>query len=106
MLYIGSLFDDAPDHWELRGDRLLWEEFGRSLAETEAPDDIRELERILETAFWETTGHSLSFSSQILVARFAEQGRTRGGISGADWRYRLFPLVIRRYESSLQKMAS
>ncbi|PRY23815.1 hypothetical protein CLV78_104308 [Aliiruegeria haliotis] len=100
MLKIGELFREEPpeDVWELRGDRLLWQELGRALAFRLVPESGLELERILEEAFWEATGHSLSFCNQVLVDRFAENGQSRGGISGASWRYRLFPIVVERYE--------
>ena len=31
--------------------------------------------------------------------------RARGGVSGATWRYRLFPMIIRRYEAVRKKQA-
>ncbi|MDV7142585.1 hypothetical protein R3X27_07805 [Tropicimonas sp. TH_r6] len=94
---VGELFKIEPDEWGLRGDQILWRELAETLADTPMPADLPHLERLLEDAFWEATGQSLAFSTEFTVPRFAEEGKTRGGISGAIWRYRLFPMIIRKY---------
>lgn len=96
---IGELFAIEPDHWELRGDKVLWDRLAAELADTPLPEDTRQMGRLLENAFWDATGYSLSLSNQVIVDGFAVEGQTRGGVSGADWRYRLFPLIIRRFEA-------
>lgn len=106
LLKVGELFNPEPDHWGLRGDAFLWKELAEKLADQPVPGDVRELERLLENAFWEATGHSLSFCTEILVDRFAGDGLSRGGISGATWRYRLFPLIVQRYETATAKTAT
>ncbi len=95
---VGKLFEVEPENWGLRGDQFLWRDLATTLADQPLPADVRQLERLLEQAFWDATGHSLSFSAEVLVERFADEGVSRGGISGATWRYRLFPLIIARYE--------
>lgn len=105
-MHLGELFKDEPESWPLRGDQFLWREFAETFTATPFPASTTELERMLETAFWEATGCTLSFCSEILVGRLAKQDETRGGVSGAMWRYRFFPLVIKRYEEAKSASAA
>ena len=102
MPSVGNLFEQEPDHWALRGDQFLWRELGQTLAETALPENRILLERILENAFYDATGHSLSFCNEILVPRLAKEELTRGGVSGAMWRYRYFPVVLQRFDQALR----
>ncbi len=103
---VGELFKIEPEEWGLRGDQTLWRELAVKLADTPMPEDLPRLERLLEDAFWDATGQSLAFSTEFIVERFAEEGKTRGGISGAIWRYRLFPMIIRRYSEAIAAEAA
>ena len=102
MLYVGELFENEPDQWGLRGDQFLWQEFKEKLSDQPLPEDVHQLERLLENCFFEATGRSLSFSSEFFVDRLAQENMSRGGISGATWRYRFFPLVIARFQEARQ----
>lgn len=98
MPSVGDLFKEEPDHWNLRGDQLLWQELAKRLADEPLPEDRNQLGRLLENTFWEVTGQSLSFSSEFLLEWLAKDRQGRGGVSGAAWRYRLFPLILERFE--------
>ncbi|SDL95593.1 hypothetical protein [Aliiruegeria lutimaris] len=103
---IGELFRDEPDSWVLRGDHVLWREFAETFADTPVPDSTAELQRILETAFWDATGNSLAFCTEVLVGRLARVDETRGGVSCAMWRYNFFPLIIKRFEEAKSASAA
>lgn len=100
MLRIGDLFENEPEQWGLRGDQLLWQELKETLADQPAPENVHQLERLLENCFFDATGRSLSFSSEFFVERLAQENASRGGISGAIWRYRYFPLIVDRFEKA------
>ena len=103
---IGDLFAVEPDAWGLRGDQFLWRELAETFADTPLPEDTGELQRMLETAFWDATGNTLSFCSEVLVERLAKEDQTRGGVSCALWRYKFFPLIVRRFEEARSASAA
>ena len=105
-MYLAELFEVEPEEWGLGGHVAMWAELRKKFAETPLPEDTRKLERLLEDTFWETTGRSLSFCPEIIITRFAGPGSPRGGVSGATWRYRLFPMIIRRYEAVRKKQVA
>lgn len=99
-MHLGDLFKTEPDEWGLGGHVAMWAELREKFSREPLPGDSPQLERLLENAFWEATGHSLSFCTEVIVPRFAGPGSPRGGVSGATWRYRLFPLIIERYKTA------
>ncbi|NDR57365.1 hypothetical protein [Aliiruegeria sabulilitoris] len=103
---IGELFKEEPDGWVLRGDQVLWREFAVTFADTPLPESTAELQRMLEAAFWDATGNSLAFCTEVLVGRLAKEDETRGGVSCAMWRYRFFPLIIKRFEEAKSASAA
>ena len=100
MVFVGDLFNDEPDQWGLRGDRFLWQELREKLASVPAPATAPELHRLLEKAFSDATGKSLSLCGEVWIERFSHGGMSSGLVSGAFWRTRGFPLVIRRFVSA------
>ncbi|MFV0334406.1 MAG: hypothetical protein ACK5JR_10100 [Tropicimonas sp.] len=99
-MYLGDLFETEPEEWDLGGHAAMWAELRAKFAGEPLPDTPLLLERLLENAYWEATGHSLSFCTEIIVPRFAGPGSPRGGVSGATWRYRLFPMIVERYKAA------
>lgn len=101
IVTVGELFDNEPEQWGYRGDPYLWHELRDTLKTTNLPNQEAQFRRLLEDAFWEATGETLSFCDTLVIERFAHGGMSSGGISGEFWRQRGFPLVIERYQDSV-----
>lgn len=100
---VGDLFHERPKQWGLRGDSYLWDELLETLADVALPINRDEFENILDAAFRTATGKSLAFLDEINLERFAHGGMSSGGISGKFWREKGFPLIISRFEKSLER---
>ena len=100
MQFVSDLFREEPKQWGLRGDQYLWRELRAKYADVEAPATVQELQKLLEDAFWEATGESLTFCFEVWIERFSHGGMSSGLVCGDFWRSRGFPLVLRRFSST------
>lgn len=100
MTNVSDYFEREPDQWGLRGDPFLWAELRQHFADVPVPAKTVDLHRLLENAFWELTGETLSFCRDVHVRRFAHGGMSSGVVCGAFWRQRGFPLIVERFEAN------
>jgi len=100
---VGDLFHERLKQWGLRGDSYLWDELLETLADVVLPSSREEIESILDAAFKSATGKSLAFVDEIEIRRFAHGGMSSGGISGQFWREKGIPMVLNRFEESLER---
>ena len=97
MRFVDELFENEPKQWGLRGDQYLWRELRIKLATVELPPTRSGLHRLLERAFYQATGESLSFCNEVWIERFAHGGMSSGIVSGEFWRSQGFPLIVERF---------
>lgn len=97
MPTISSLFSPEPIQWGLRGDPYLWREMAEHFQLSPLPESAEELSTILEHAFHELTGHTLTHPTHFGLARHAHGGMSSGGIAPLFWRERGIPLLLSRF---------
>lgn len=96
---IGSLFDDAPGQWGLRGDPYLWKEMADLFKFAPLPQTTAELEKELLSSFLSITGKPISVTDHFFVEKFAHGGMSSGHISPQFWRDKALPLLLSRFET-------
>jgi hypothetical protein len=94
---VGTIFEDEPVQWGFRGDPYLWRELKERLAETDMPATPNELREIIEQAYKDATGHSVSHDETIIIERFKHGGMSSGGVSPKFWNERGIPLLLTRH---------
>jgi len=92
---LSAAFEPAPQHWGLRGDPGLWDEF-KHLAGLPDGAGIDQLHSYLAGLFQGLTGGSLDDDDQIRVRRLAGPGMSGGFVSPRFWRQRLIPMLLQR----------
>ncbi|WP_289131829.1 ankyrin repeat domain-containing protein [uncultured Spongiibacter sp.] len=100
---VSDLFDPAPDSWGLRGDLFLWMEMRRTLCHVPIPDDLTNLDKLIQSAFQVLTGKPLHRGDDIFVSRLARGGMSSGMVSGSFW-VEQFPLLIKKRAKWLQEV--
>lgn len=96
---ITSLFSPEPDSWGLRDDPYLWREMAQHLSATPWPSSSSAFAAVLDEAFAQLTGHSVSFVDHIYIARHAHGGMSSGHICTEFWRERGIPFLVCRFEA-------
>ena len=96
-LAIGSLFENEPHPWGLRGDPYLWQEMKRKFKNVPLPETPEELKVMIETEFELITGRSVSESEDCLVEQFSHGGMSSGYISMEFWHNSAIPELLRRF---------
>ncbi|WP_207234093.1 hypothetical protein [Shewanella maritima] len=64
------------------------------------PQDIEQLQHLIESAFLELTGRPMSLDETIHVEDFVHGGMSSGAICTDFWRERALPLLFKRFEQS------
>jgi hypothetical protein len=93
----GSLFDEEPLQWGLRGDPFLWRKMRSHFSSVPMPLTTAEVEQSVGDAFAAFTGKPLSHPESFTIDEFAHGGMSSGGISPAFWRDEAIPLLRRRF---------
>lgn len=99
---LGSLFEQKPLSWGLRGDPGLWAELEARFAQTPLPASFAELWRSLEAAFQDIVGQPLTAGEFVYVKRFDKGGMSNGHVHPETWATKLFPLVSERFAKVMQ----
>ncbi|MEM6325794.1 MAG: hypothetical protein AAF791_01615 [Bacteroidota bacterium] len=98
---IGSLFDERPVPWGLRGDPHLWQEMQYRFESTPLPASLAAFDRLLVEAYESVTGQSVENDTFVYVERFDHGGMSRGMVSPPWWRETAFPLLRSRYREAV-----
>lgn len=97
---VGNLFAQWEDSWGLRGDPYLWEELSAFLSKEPLPASVSQLMALIEKAFSQLVGVSLSEGpSTAYVARYDHGGLSGGYVSCEFWRTKVLAELHRRYLS-------
>ncbi|MBU1182173.1 MAG: hypothetical protein KKF00_08450 [Proteobacteria bacterium] len=93
---VSCLMTPKPQQWSLRGDPYLWEEMSNHLATTKIPDSIDGLISIIETAFIDLTGYSITSENHIYLEKYCHGGMSSGHIDPKFWVNTMIPIVTER----------
>lgn len=98
MVGIGTLFDDEPVQWGLRGDPWLWRALAERLTDAPPPDDRGSLDAALRRAFAAEVGRTVTsvLEDTVAVPRFAHGGMSSGIVSLPWWRDVGLPRLLDR----------
>lgn len=99
---VATLFWPEPCRWGLRGDPYLWREMATCFECVGMPDSLGALSTVIEDAFVRLTGHPVSYTGHIYLARHAHGGISSGGISTLFWREHGIPLIQARFRAHMQ----
>lgn len=96
---IGELFERQPPRWGMRGDVHLWSELQSALEAIALPASRWEFERIVEDAWRDATGVSLSESAEALYIQRLDPGHgmSAGKVSPAWWHATGMMILLDRY---------
>lgn len=98
---IGSLFEEEPAQWGLRGDPHLWREMRERLEVVPVPDSIEEFVAVVKKEFRVLAGHCMSETENFHIARYNHGGMSGGGISPEFWRVGALPLLREQYSKNI-----
>lgn len=93
----GTLFNDEPIQWGLRGDPYLWRAMREHFASIPMPSSVLEFEQKIASAFEKLTRHTLSSTENFSVKEFAHGGMSSGWIAPEFWRTQALALLKKRY---------
>lgn len=94
---VADLFRVPPSQWALRGDRFLWSAMQSRLEESRLPATCSDLDTILENAFRELTGRSMSDATDFHLEKYSQGGMSSGHISMDFWNGQAKKLLHERF---------
>ncbi|MFZ1470106.1 MAG: hypothetical protein WAT09_14180 [Paracoccaceae bacterium] len=100
-LFLGTLFQERPHQYGLRGDPGLWDELAATFAATPMPDSFAALWQLLEAGYLSLVGQPLTQAEAVNVDRFDRGGMSKGAVCPETWADHLFPLISHRFAAHL-----
>jgi hypothetical protein len=99
MNRISQLFEIEPSQWGLRGDPHLWKEMKEHLDLLEMPETAADLERALQSAFFQLTQREFDCLDPFLIERYESGGLSSGMVCPEFWKNTAFTLIVSRYNT-------
>jgi hypothetical protein len=99
MDFTAELFFDWTNNWGLRGDPYLWEDLKVLIGKEPLPASVTQLNALLERAFEQIVGTSISSPIEsVYIQRYDRgEGRSCGHVCIQFWRERVFPELQKNY---------
>lgn len=103
---VGSLFEEEPKQWGLRGDPFMWRELKEIFSQVPLPASGRECERLIRQALYDIINAEAAnplpdrrdpTHARYRIERFSHGSMSSGYVSTQFWETTGIPILVQRY---------